>query len=184
LGSLGILGIENRKLKIENWKLKIEKILSKKDATVRLSHGRPRRHRPIVRPSENVRMTTLVSAHFMNVEISVDEIHPEAYTFQNFDKRRALPFQNIQYIKFNSNRPIWQAYNICISQVLPILYISSSDEAAIREIKCLIQTMCNNGFKQARLINTICRFLEKGPFPATLVQIEKIIEVLSMDLET
>jgi hypothetical protein len=35
----------------------------KKDATVRLSHGRPRGHRPIVRPSvrpsENVRVTTL-----------------------------------------------------------------------------------------------------------------------------
>jgi hypothetical protein len=35
----------------------------KKDATVRLSHGRPRGHRPIVRPSvrpsENVRVTTM-----------------------------------------------------------------------------------------------------------------------------
>jgi hypothetical protein len=32
----------------------------KKDATVRPSHGRPRGHRPSVRPSENVRVTTLV----------------------------------------------------------------------------------------------------------------------------
>jgi hypothetical protein len=31
----------------------------KKDATVRLSHGRPRGHRPIVRPFENVRVTTM-----------------------------------------------------------------------------------------------------------------------------
>jgi hypothetical protein len=31
----------------------------KKDATVRPSHGRPRGHRPIVRPSENVRVTTM-----------------------------------------------------------------------------------------------------------------------------
>jgi hypothetical protein len=35
----------------------------KKDVTVRLSHGRPHGHRPIVRPSvrpsENVRVTTL-----------------------------------------------------------------------------------------------------------------------------
>jgi hypothetical protein len=35
----------------------------KKDATVRLSHGRPRGHRPIVRPSvrpsENIRVTTM-----------------------------------------------------------------------------------------------------------------------------
>jgi hypothetical protein len=32
----------------------------KKDATVRPSHGRPRGHRPIVRPSENVRVTTML----------------------------------------------------------------------------------------------------------------------------
>jgi hypothetical protein len=31
----------------------------KKDAAVCPSHGRPRGHRPIVRPSENVRVTTL-----------------------------------------------------------------------------------------------------------------------------
>jgi hypothetical protein len=31
----------------------------KKDATVRPSHGRPHGHRPTVRPSENVRVTTL-----------------------------------------------------------------------------------------------------------------------------
>jgi hypothetical protein len=31
----------------------------KTDTTVRPSHGRPHGHRPIVRPSENVRMTTL-----------------------------------------------------------------------------------------------------------------------------
>jgi hypothetical protein len=99
LGILGILGIENRKLKIEKilsfskpattTKKKFQKIYKKKnyfififfrprgrtrafarthgriradascfipgnfkkDATVRLSHGRPRGHRPIVRPS-------------------------------------------------------------------------------------------------------------------------------------
>jgi hypothetical protein len=44
-----------------------------------------------------------VIAHFMNVEIFVNEIHPDTYTFQKFDKRRALPFQYTQYIKFNSN---------------------------------------------------------------------------------
>jgi hypothetical protein len=56
-----------------------------------------------------------VVAHFMNVEVAVNEHHPELYTFQKFNKRRALPFQYIQYIKFSSNRPVKQAYNICIS---------------------------------------------------------------------
>jgi hypothetical protein len=31
---------------------------------VRPSHGRPRGHRPIVRPSENVRVTTMVLSGF------------------------------------------------------------------------------------------------------------------------
>jgi hypothetical protein len=35
-----------------------------KDATVRPSHGRTRGHRPIVRPSENVRVTTLLPGLF------------------------------------------------------------------------------------------------------------------------
>jgi hypothetical protein len=34
----------------------------KKDATVRPSHERPRGHHPTVRPSENVRVTTMLLA--------------------------------------------------------------------------------------------------------------------------
>jgi hypothetical protein len=83
----------------------------------------------------------------MNVEFSAHETFPENYTYCKYDKRRALPFQYTQYIKFRSNRPVKQAYNICISQVLPILYLSNTNEAAIREIRCLIHTMCSNGFK-------------------------------------
>ena len=33
-----------------------------------------------------------VVAHFMNVEVVVNERHPKLYTFQKFDKRRAIPF--------------------------------------------------------------------------------------------
>jgi hypothetical protein len=124
-----------------------------------------------------------VVAHFMNVEVAVNERHPELYTFQKFDKRRALPFQYTQYIKFSSNRPVRQAYNICISKVLPILYISNIDATALCEIRCLIQTMCDNGFKRTRFIRTICQFLETGPFPAVKAHTEHICYDLSLDLE-
>jgi hypothetical protein len=123
-----------------------------------------------------------VVAHFMNVEVVVNEHHPELYTFQKFDKRRALLFQYTQYIKFSSKRHVRQTYNICISQVLPILYISNTDAAAICEICCLIQTMCDNGFKRTRIIRTICQFLETGPFPTVKVHIEYIRSDLSLDL--
>jgi hypothetical protein len=92
----------------------------------------------------------------MNVEVAINEIHPELYTFQKFDKRRALPFQYTQYIKFSSNQLVRQAYNICISQVLLILYISYTHDVAICEICYLIQTMCDNGFKRTKIIHTMC----------------------------
>jgi hypothetical protein len=51
----------------------------KKDATVRLSHGRPRGHRPSVRPSvrpsENVRMTTMWKT-ISCAEIAMGHIQP------------------------------------------------------------------------------------------------------------
>jgi hypothetical protein len=47
----------------------------KKDATVRPSHGRPHGHRPIVRPSvrpsENVRVTTLANSKLICVNVFV-----------------------------------------------------------------------------------------------------------------
>jgi hypothetical protein len=66
----------------------------KKDATMRPSHGRPRGHRPIVRPSENVRVTTLLwyprgmttsLQGFLDVDYGGDpddRISTSAYIFQ------------------------------------------------------------------------------------------------------
>jgi hypothetical protein len=57
----------------------------KKDAIVRPSHGRPRSHRPIVRSSENVRVTTLpppcspskqASQSLVAIEYLVREVPP------------------------------------------------------------------------------------------------------------
>jgi hypothetical protein len=118
--------------------------------------------------------------NFMNVEIAVNESAPELYTFRKYDKRRALPFIYTQYIKFKSNRNVRQAYNIVISQVLPILYISNIDDAALAEIKILIQTMTNNGFNTVRLLKNIKRFLTDGTFPATRVNISKITSTLNL----
>jgi len=115
-----------------------------------------------------------ISAHFMNVEITVHENDPHGYNFRKYDKRRSLPFKYTQYIKFQSNRPIHQAYNIPISQVLPVLYISSTDSAATEEIITIIETMTNNGFKRDRLLRSIRRFLSNGPFPAVRIDIQNI----------
>ena len=83
-----------------------------------------------------------ICAHFMNMELQVNEANPSLFSFKKFDKRRSLPFAYTQYIKFHSNRTVHQAYNIVVSQLLPILYISNSDAAALAEINILISTMC------------------------------------------
>ena len=47
-----------------------------------------------------------ISANFLNVNIQVDETHPQNFHLQKYDKHRTLPFDYSQYIKFSSNRAI------------------------------------------------------------------------------
>jgi hypothetical protein len=114
----------------------------------------------------------------MNVEISVNTERNELYTFKKFDKRRALPFNYTQYIKFKSNRCVKQAYNITISQLLPILYISNTNDAAIHEISLLINTMTNNGFNNLRLWKNICQFFLTSSIPGVKVDIQRILSAI------
>ena len=82
----------------------------------------------------------------MNMELQVNEANPSLFSFRKFDKMKNLPFAYTQCIKFHSNRMVHQAYNIVISQLLPIVYISNSKAAAIAKINIFISTMCYNGF--------------------------------------
>ena len=99
-------------------------------------------------------------AHFMNVVVTIHDHDSGRYSFTKFDKRRTLPFQYTQYIKFRSNRSVRQAYNIAISQLVPILYITSTNEAACLEIKQLLDTLTSNGFNNTRLLRISTQFLQ------------------------
>jgi hypothetical protein len=120
-----------------------------------------------------------IQAHFMNMEITVNDNDPNLFSLRKFDKRRALPFQYTQYIKFKSNRCVRQAYNIAISQVLPILYITTSVMDASREILILIDTMTNNGFNRRCLVNNITQFMSNGSFPGTRLNIQEVVSAIS-----
>jgi hypothetical protein len=102
-----------------------------------------------------------LAAHFMNAKFIANVIDPRLYRFCKFDKRRNLSFAYTQYIKFHSNRDVYQAYNIVILQILLILYISDTNSATIKEIRILISTLSNNGFQQQRLLAITKRFLLK-----------------------
>ena len=56
-----------------------------------------------------------ICAHFMNMELQVNEANPSQFSLRKFDKRQNLPFAYTQYIKFHSNRMVNQAYNIVVS---------------------------------------------------------------------
>jgi hypothetical protein len=75
----------------------------------------------------------------MNAEFIINELYPHEFTFYKFDKRWSLPFPYNQYIKYYSNWLVHQAYNIATTQVLPILYISSTKLAALNEIRSPLQ---------------------------------------------
>lgn len=119
-----------------------------------------------------------ISAHFMNLHIHINVNEPAYFVLQKYDKRRSLPFQYTQFIKFHSNRPIRNAYNIILSQVLPILYLSNDNRSAVQEILCLVRTLVNNGFQADQLMQKVSVWLQGGQFPATKVHVPTIIHLL------
>lgn len=116
-----------------------------------------------------------VHAHFMNLDIVIEESGSGEYSTCKYDKRRDLPFSYSQYIMFDSNRPIKQSYSVAVSQTVPILYLSSSMEAALKEILILISTMVKNGFQERRLRHLISTFMGIGTFPGIKFDIQELI---------
>ena len=117
-------------------------------------------------------------AHFMNVLVSISEENTGIFTIQKYDKRRELPFTYTQYIKFNSNRPVKQAYNVIISQTVPILYLSNDINLALREINTLISTLVGNGFRKAKLIQIVTHTLTKTEYPAVRFKVTDLVNLL------
>lgn len=89
-----------------------------------------------------------LSGHFLNVAISILDHDLGSFETTKFDKQRLLPFPFQQYIQFASNRPVSSSYNISISQVVPILYMSSYAILAFAEVRILISTLGRNGFSK------------------------------------
>jgi len=119
-----------------------------------------------------------IQASFMNMEIHISDEVTGTYRTCKYDKRRTLPFSYSQYIRFHSNRPIKQTYSIAVSQTVPILYVSSSVDAALKEIRLLIHTLKGNGFYEPRLLKNILQFLSTNSFPGVKFDIQQLITTL------
>ena len=123
-----------------------------------------------------------INAHFMNVLVNVSNEIFGTFTLQKFDKRRDLPFTYTQYIKFNSCRPVKQAYNIVISQTIPILYLSNDIQLARQEIYNLINTLSSNGFRRQRLLQLVTSTLSTTTFPAVKFKVTDLVQLLQGNL--
>ena len=118
-----------------------------------------------------------ISANFMNITLEINET--SEYMIRKHDKRRSLPFSYTQFLKFRSNRPIRHSYNIIISQVLPILYVSNSVHYAAQEIELLMAIMVSNGFQEQRLRHLVLEWLKVNNFPLTKFSIVDTVAALT-----
>lgn len=119
-----------------------------------------------------------IVAHFMNALLSIYNEENGLYTLQKFDKRRDLPFSYTQYIKFSSNRPMKQTYNVIISQTIPILYLSNDMLLAKQEISRLISTLTNNGFRKHKLLQLVLITLSRTYYPTIKFEVKDLIAAL------
>ena len=119
-----------------------------------------------------------IIAHFMNVLLTVTNEDAGIFILQKYDKRRELPFTYSQYIKFRSNRPVKQAYNIVISQTVPILYLSSCTEVALQEINTLFSVLSTNGFRRTKLQHIVSMFLANNHFPAIRFNKDQLLQLI------
>lgn len=116
----------------------------------------------------------VTDAHFLSIRIIIFDTTLGSFHTEKYDKRKSLLFQFQQYIWFLSNRPVKQAYNISLSQTLPILYISSSSYRALLEIQTMINTFVENGFLAPRLYRMVLNFCTTGFFLSICYSIEDL----------
>ena len=134
--------------------------------------------KPEVSSFSNKDPTHGMIAHFMNVLVSISNEESGIFTMQKFDKRRDLPFAYTQYIKFSSNRPVKQAYNVIVSQTVPILYLSNDINLALQEINTLISVLTSNGFRTAKLLQIVIKTLTRTNYPAVKFKVTDLVKLL------
>lgn len=124
-----------------------------------------------------------IKGHFLNVQLERVNTETGEFITTKFDKRRSLPFRFQQYIQLKSiqlksNQSIQHAYNITISQMMPILCMASSHVLAIHELNILAQTLHNNGFATPRIYRLMLQFCSNQTLPGLRFDITKLVPLL------
>lgn len=99
------------------------------------------------------------------------------YQFGLIWRKDKLPWRNISFIFANSNRPRNQSYNVCISQILPIIYSASCPKMAFFDTLKLVSLFEKNGFKPNQLYHIILKFLNTSFFLGLRFDIQLLVSL-------
>ena len=97
------------------------------------------------------------------------------YTLRRYVKRRTLPFPTMQYVFYNSNRPVSSVMGIATSQLLPILYVHSSAEGATSELADLVRQLVHRNFPYRKLCRQLQDKLCNDPYPGLRFDTDLVI---------
>ena len=81
-------------------------------------------------------------------------------------------------IKFYSNRPVKHAYNVIVSQTIPILYLSNDVIMAKQELCKLISTLASNGFRKQKLLQMVISTISKTNTPPIKFEVNDLVATL------
>jgi len=77
-------------------------------------------------------------------------------------KSSSLPFDPIQYISPNSNRPLNACYNVCIGLILNVVYHCNKKQALLADLLFLFKRLLKNGFQFRKLFRTFRKCLDRN----------------------
>lgn len=113
-----------------------------------------------------------INAHFLNICILITNTILGTFNTKKYDKRRLLPFRFQQLVCFKSNKLVQQAYNIVLSQTLPILYTTNLTQQALSKIQTMVNIFVENGFQSPQLYKMILNFCSTEFFHGLRFSIE------------
>jgi hypothetical protein len=76
-------------------------------------------------------------------------------------KEKKLPIPVCQYVHLDSNRPVYQCYNVLTGLVMSVVWRCTSPATCLTEIRHLCKKFISNGHQKARLLRIVDACMKK-----------------------
>ena len=81
-------------------------------------------------------------------------------------KEQKLPFQVVQYVHLESNRPVHACYNVLINLVLAVVWHCNTSGDFLAQIRHLVKVFMHHGFQRRMLVKVVSKTLHGRDFSA------------------